>query len=474
MKEQTGTLTRRDFLRLTAVTASGALLAACGPGTAPATPAPKEEAATQAPATEAPATPTPQAVATQAPAPGKVTLRLWSHNDTSFVKTNEDLVKKWQESKPDIEIKYENFPYDQFIQTIQTSMAAKNEADVIQMFGSWVQSYAKGGTLAVVPDTVLGVSQARDLFYAAPLDGYVWEGKLYGIPNEYNLENGGVLVNKRMFEEAGVKYPPEWKSWDELVADAKKMTKVEGGNMTVAGFDYVTGDGLGFLYWEGVLERGTDYFAKDKIHLDFLSPQAEATVQWLVDMAIKDKVVDPVTFNGSSNWVGDSFFQSLVAIGYIGPWIVPVAHENHPDFADPWEYVSCPYYGDKMSFAADSGWGKVVSPNSKAIQKAWEFSKFWAMDAANARFWNVGTGTVPALKAVAADATLINDMNWLGPSLKVLPYGRYVGMLQDRDFVWYNVIQTRVTEALQGQRTVKETMTLMNDEANAMIDSKLK
>jgi multiple sugar transport system substrate-binding protein len=191
-------------------------------------------------------------------------------------------------------------------------------------------------------------------------------------------------------------------------------------------------------------------------------------------MAIKDKVVDPLTFNATSNRVEDSFFQSLVAIGFIGPWVVAQARLTFPDFADPWDYVSCPHYGDKMSFAADSGWGKVVSPNSKAIQQAWEFSKFWTADQANARFWNVGTGTVPALKQVAADPTLLKDMNWLGPSLKVLPYGRYVGMLQDRDFVWYNVVATRIIEALQGKTTVKECLATMNKEANAMIDSKIK
>jgi multiple sugar transport system substrate-binding protein len=447
---------------LTAVTATGALVAACGPSPAPTTEAPKAEP------TKAPEQPAP------APAAGNAALRFWSHNNPAFVKTNETLVKKYQEANPNVTVKYENFPYDEFIQTIQTSMAAKNEADVMEMFGSWVQSYAKGGTLAIAPDGVMSMSQARDQFYAAPLDGYVWEGKLYGFPNEYNLENGGVLVNKKMFDAAGVKYPPEWKTWDEVTADAKKLVKMDGNTMTIAGFNYVTNDGLGFLYWEGVLERGGDYFAKDKIHLDFLSPQAEATVQWLVDMAVKDKVVDPLTFNANSNWVGDSFFQSLVAIGYIGPWIVPVAHENHADFADPWDYVSCPHYGDTMSFAADAGWGKVVSPNSKAIQQAWEFGKFWAADGANARFWNVGTGTVPALKSVAADPTLLKDMNWLGPSLKVLPYGRYVGMLQDRDFVWYNVVATRITEALQGKTTVKDCMATMNKEANAMIDSKIK
>jgi len=86
----------------------------------------------------------------------------------------------------------------------------------------------------------------------------------------------------------------------------------------------------------------------------------------------------------------------------------------------------------------------------------------------------VGTGTVPALKAIAEDPSLLKDMDWLGPSLKVLPYGRYVGMLQDRNFVWYNVVQTRLVEALQAKMTAQECAAKMNEEANAMIDSKIK
>ncbi len=454
-------VSRREFLTLGAAGAAGVLLAACQPK---ATAVPPAEEATQAPAEEAP---------TQAPAAEAITLRMWSHQNPSFISANEALVAKFQDAHPNVTIAYENFPYDQFIQTIQTSMAAKNEADVMEMFGSWVQSYAKGGTLAEVPPDVMSLSEAENLFYKAPLDGYVWEGKLYGMPNEYNLENGAVLVNKRMFDEAGISFPPEWKSWEELVEDAKKMVKYDGDTMTVAGFHYVNGDGLGFLYWEGVLERGAEYFAEDGVHLNFLSPEAKETVQWLVDMAVKDKVVDPFTFNPETNWVGTSFFQGLVAIGFIGPWIVPEGKRNYPDFADPWDYVSTPYYGDQMSFAADAGWGKVVSPNSKYMKEAWELSKFWTADAANARAWNVTTSTVPALKSVAEDPTLLEDMPWLKASLKVLPYGRYVGMLQDRDYIWYTVIATRIVECMQGQRSVDETMQLMHDEANAMIDSKL-
>ncbi len=450
---ESGKLSRRTFLRMAGLAAAGTLAVACAP-------------TTPAPATED----TPVA---GAPSGDKITLRLWSHQNPSFVTANENLIAKYIAANPNVEIKYENFPYADFITNIQTSMAAKSEADVMEMFGSWVQSYAKGGTLAEVDESVLTLAKGQELFYAAPLDGYVWEGKLYGMPNEYNLEVGGVLANKRLFEEAGLTYPPTWGTWDELVADAKKMTKVENDVMTVAGFNYVTGDGLGFLFWEGILEKGAEYFANDGVHLDLLTPQAKETVQWMYDMANVDKVVDPLTFNGDVNWVGTSFFQGLVAIGYIGPWIVPEGRRNFPDFEDPWDHVESPHFGAERKFAADAGWGKVVSPNTKSIQEAWKFAASMTMDAANHKEWNIATGTVPALKSVAEDPTLLNDINWLGPSLKVLPYGRFVGMLQDRDYIWYTVVATHITECLQGQRSVDETMQLMHDEANALIDSKI-
>ena len=448
---------RRDFLRLVGLTAGGTALAGCGG--IPATTAPSGAVETK-PA-EAPA------------AAEKITLKFWSHDNTAFIATNDTLIKKFKEGNPNLDVKYENFPFSDFITKIQTSMAAKNEADVMEMFGNWVIGYAKGNTLSVLPEDRVSYTKAQELFYKAPLDGYVWKGKLYGLPNEFNLEVGGVLINKRMFKEAGVTDPPAWKTWDELVADAKKMTKMDGDTMTVAGFHYVNDDGLGVLFWEGVLERGADYFAADKIHVDFLTPQAGETVQWLVDMANKDKIVDPKTFNMNSNWVGDSFFQGMVAIGHIGSWIVPESRTTHPDFADPWDYVSCPHYGDQMSYAADSGWGKVVSPNSKNAQAAWDFALYWTVDEANARAWNVGTGTIPALKTVATDATLLNDMNWIGPSLKVLPYGRFLGDLQDNDFIKHKCVALHINECIQGMRSVGDTMKLMNDEANKMIDSKL-
>ena len=73
----------------------------------------------------------------------------------------------------------------------------------------------------------MALSEARKLFYAAPLNGYVLNDKLYGIPHEFNLDNGGALVNKAMFEADQIKYLPAWTNWDEVVADAQKLVRMD-------------------------------------------------------------------------------------------------------------------------------------------------------------------------------------------------------------------------------------------------------
>ena len=135
---------------------------------------------------------------------GKVTLRLWGHQDPGFQKANEGLIAKFQAANPNITIKYETFSYDDYIQKLQTSMAAGDEADVIEMFGTWTCSYAEGGRLAVVPSDIMTFDQASAIFYKAPLDGYYCGDKLYGFPVEFNQENGGALVNPVLFAKHNV------------------------------------------------------------------------------------------------------------------------------------------------------------------------------------------------------------------------------------------------------------------------------
>ncbi len=321
------------------------LLAVCGGQT--------EEAAPEGPVEEGAA----QEEAAPAEPGEKITLRLWSHQNAAFQAGNEAIIAKFTEQNPNIEVVYETFEYELYIQTLQTSMPAGTEADVIEMFGTWVCSYADGGRLLTVPEDMLTYADAQQIFFQAPLDGYYCDNRLYGIPHEFNLENGGALVNPAYFEAESLTYPPNWVNFSDLRADAMKMTKFDGETMTRAGFNFVTGDGLSFTILAMILQQGGNYFAEDGKHFNFNSPESKAAIQLMVDMAQKDKVVDPVLFNDEANWVGESFFAGSVAIGFVGSWAAGEGMINYPDMV--FDYIQIPpYFGSEHKFAADFGLGQ--------------------------------------------------------------------------------------------------------------------
>lgn len=401
----------------------------------------------------------------------KITLRVWSHQNAAFQQGNDQIIAKFMQENPNIEVKYETFEYDLFIQTLQTSMPAGTDADVIEMFGTWVCSYGNGGRLLEVPADVMTYAQAQELYFKAPLDGYYCNGKLYGLPHEFNLENGGALVNPALFEAHGVTYPPQWATFADLVADAVKMTEFDGDTMMRAGFNYVTGDGLSFALLAGILQQGASYFAEDGKHFNFNSPEAINTIQLLVDMAQKDKVVDPILFNDESNWVGESFFAGNVGIGFVGSWSAGEGMINYPDMK--FDYIQIPpYFGKVNRFAADSGWGKVVSINTKHPNEAWKLAKFMAAEQENALIWNISSATIPAMKSLIENpGELLEKAPYLNATFSLLPNGQFIGDVTDRDQLFYEMIYPHVLDAMQGGISVEEAARLIDTESNAMVDA---
>lgn len=443
---------RKRFLTAISILLIMAVLAACGGAAAPSGATQDTSSAGDAGSGE------------------KITLRVWSHQNVAFIKANEEAIAKFMEQNPDIEVVYEQFEYAQFLQNLQTSMQAGTEADVIEMFGSWVCSYAAGGRLAEMPSEVMGYSQAQELFYAAPLDGYYCDGKLYGLPNEFNLEVGGALVNPALFETAGVTYPPEWENWDQIAADGSQLAQFDGETMLRAGFQFVGGDQLPFLLLEGILEQGGSYFAEDGRHFNLDTPEAVNTIQKLMDMAQEYKTVDPVLFNNEANQPYESFFGGNSASSFIGSWAAGQGIINFPDLE--FDYVNVPpLFGDEWNYAADAGWGKVVSVNSPNQAAAWKLVQFMTAERENAVAFNGITGTIPALKELVANPEdVLAQAPWIEPTFKVLPFGNYIGNLTDRDRFFYLITYPAILQALQGSMTAEEAAQTIHRQANEMVD----
>ena len=74
---------------------------------------------------------------------GKTNVSWWTHNNIAFVQANTDLITAFEAENPDIHIVYQYFPYDVFVQKLQTGYSSGTVADIQQMFGTWVTEYAK-------------------------------------------------------------------------------------------------------------------------------------------------------------------------------------------------------------------------------------------------------------------------------------------------------------------------------------------
>ena len=392
-------------------------------------------------------------------------IRIWTHTNKSFNKAYQALADEYMAENPDVSISLETFEYDTYIQTLQTSLPAGTEADVLQMFGSWTCSYSSN--LAPVPGDVATVDEARDEFFKGPLGGYVCDDELYGLPQESNVEYGATLVNTAMAEDAGVSLDG-WDSYDDFKADAKAMTVTSGDKISRSGYHFTTNDGISYTFLSLILQNGGAYIAEDGT-FTFTTPEAKESLE-LMKSFVDGGIVDPVLFDDVSNWVGDCFFTEQCAMGLVGPWVVPEYAGDFPDVAAVTEYVALPTL-ENGEFAADSGWGLTTSAASQEQDVAWDFISYVTQNADNALQWNLSTGTLPALKEnVEGDARdqLVAEASYTEPFLDILADAQYLGSLPDRDRLFYKIIVPNVLEALSGKVTVDEALSAIDQEANSL------
>lgn len=437
----------------------GLLLVACG-GDAP----PADNGSSES--SEAADTSSESSEPAESTAAEAVTIRLWTHQNDAFNSGYQTLADAYMAENPNVTIELETFDYDTYIQTLQTSLPAGTQADVLQMFGSWVCSYAEGGNLATVPESVISLADAQEAIFPAQIGGYICDDQLYGIPQEFNIEYGAVLVNTQLAEEMGLTDITDgWTSWDEFVEDAKAMTEEVDGNIIRAGYNFTGSDGMAATFYSLILQNGGQYLTDDGFSVN--TPEGKAALE-LMKRFVDEGLIDPVLFNDEANWVGDSYFDGSSAIGLVGPWVVPEYGVDYPEMAEVTQYVPLPSAGEDALVAA-SGWGLTVAENSKAQDAAWDFVKFATLNADNAMQWNLASGTLPALKANAEGANgeaLVAEFAHFGPFLEILPHAQFEGAFPDRDLVWYEITYPNILNFLQGNMSLEETLATIDQQVN--------
>ena len=130
-------------------------------------------------------------------------ITFWSHQNPSWNESYEKIIEQFEKENSNIKVNYENFPYDDYEAKVQTSLIeGATGADVYEIWGGWAIDFAPNGALSEIPKD-LTKSIIEDC-YEPTIGALLVDDKLYGLPLEFNIENGAMIVNKKIMEEKNI------------------------------------------------------------------------------------------------------------------------------------------------------------------------------------------------------------------------------------------------------------------------------
>ena len=358
----------------------------------------------------------------------QITLTFWSHQEEAWDKSYQEIADAFMAENPDIKINIETFPYDDYESKVQTSLISKEGgADIYELWGGWGLDYASTGALAQIPEEMQ--SEVEEDAYPSTYGALMYDGKLYGMPQEFNIECGGLLVNTTLLEENNFEVA---KTLDELIDQAKKATVIEDDIYMVKGFDPLNWDGTMYLFTSMILSQGGQYLNEDGT-VDFNTPEAKKAFEELV--GLYGTTTDLLGLSGGDDLEG---YQQLYAGGALyvprGPWAVSDGEASFDlKYGEDFDYVEMPWYGSEKGFAAETGWSIGVAASSEEQEAAFKFLEYFFQDDVILSH-NVACGQIPAKKSVAQSDEYKEKVPYSEPLLGILDDAQFIGYFNTDSF----------------------------------------
>jgi multiple sugar transport system substrate-binding protein len=425
---------------------------------------------------------------TEQPGPsgqGPITIRFLRHENPNYVKADQAYFNAYMAAHPNVTIVDTTVDFATLWSTLLGDLRRDQFAyDLVLIPPSRVCGFAEN--ITDVPDNVITLSEAQNTFFDAPLDGSVCADKLKGLPVEYNLEYGGVVVNVDKYQAKFPGKTPSWATWDEFIAEASQLTEYdEGGVPRASGLDIDPDwqEAVKHIFLSQILQRGGDYWAADGITFNFDTPEARATMTEMASWITEDKVMytnlvpdrnTHVTTRlaaGAAGFGWDDPAKPLSVMGYVGTAGVPSTVAQLPAGVT-WHYDYFPVppmVGTEHKFVQNSGWAFVVPRTSRYPQVAWDIAKGLALSPEEMRKWSATTGALPALRVNGTPGAAANDPT-LAKVQPLLELGQWIGYIPNPAHETVGgAIMLNYFAVVDGTKTVDQALADMQKTANDAI-----
>lgn len=386
--------------------------------------------------------------------PVTVTFGSWASIDEQI--TANAILKVFEMRNPNIQVQPQYTDFSSYFVRLNADLPTKSIPDV--MFLTYVPTYAAKG--ALVDIRAMSAKHGKNLkgYTQSALFLFEWNGGLYGLPRDTDTKV--IFYNRKLFRKAGVPFPKAGWSYDDLRADAKKLTIGSGARVSQYGYAYETG------WWRLYLwQNGVELFDNDAkpTKATFNTPAGAEALQFIADLTNVDKVTPPPSQLASSATIASLFTGGQLAMAFGNHALIPTFEKTK---GLDWSLVGMPHFNGHKAVNFVGGAGYCMS-------------KFSAHPDAAYALWDFMTGPIAALKFAAGNDIVpvnpeaLKSAVWTSkPYNKIFAQENAIGH-RFPSFAQYGPVDGAISSALQplwiGEQTAAVALANAEKAANKLI-----
>ncbi|AOX66675.1 MULTISPECIES: ABC transporter substrate-binding protein [unclassified Curtobacterium] len=216
------------------------------------------------------------------------TLTYWASNQGTSLQNDKEVltpVLKKFTKETGIKVDLQVIGWNDLQNKIQTAVTSGQGPDVVNIGNTWATSLQATGAFQEFGDSEMKAIGGSDKFGKVALSTGGAPGKTVTSVPLYGLAYG-LYYNKKMFSDAGIEAPT---TWEDLTADAKKLTSGDKYGFTIAGGSYTENSHFAFIT---SAQNGGEWFDKDGKPTFTQKANVDGIKRYL-DLMQSDKVVNP-------------------------------------------------------------------------------------------------------------------------------------------------------------------------------------
>lgn len=323
----------------------------------------------------------------------KVTLAVSHAWDATFFKRQEQFDALFMERHPNIEIKAENTTFADYLQKYTTQAAGGTLPDIMYCQFAWAQQFIGQNLFQRLDDYIAQQPDFNlDDFVPPSLVSYRGaDDGLYGIP--YDEGPGMLYFNRELFDKAGLAYPDETWTLDNVKETALKLTSGEGATKTY-GLGALPSPGVGTFAPAYLFPFGAAYVNEPEETTCLLTePAAVEAMQWWDEIRQAGAAPTP---DDLRNVAWPPFQFGNIGMFLEGTWATPPIREN-AKFG--WEMALWPK-GPQGHSTFSAGSAYTITAGTENADAAWIYLNDYLSTGGQMYMWGLtGRGSPARLSA---------------------------------------------------------------------------